>query len=200
MAVVLLGACTPNVVDSDAGPKDGAADENRAIDAGAPDGAASTPDGTSPSDGASALDGASMPDGASTPDGAAPSDGAVMDSPVTCTSGGQTWLYGEYFFDGCNTCQCTTTGGVICTARACSGDGGTPMFSPADAGMCAPETRRLQVIEHEVRYPCGIPGGPVGIRDARCNSLCQPANQPPALSWDCGRTSDPLVVFCVRRG
>lgn len=185
IAILSLGACSPKE-----GPDSSLSNSD-----------ASPTDSSPPNDVTSAPDGTITHDGGEAPDGTSAGDGGGMDGPVTCTSGGQTWFYGEYFFDGCNTCECTLQGGVICTARACPDDAGTPPFAPADAGMCAPETRRLQVIEYEVRYPCGIPGGPVGIADSRCRDLCAPADSPPpAASWNCGRTADPLVVFCRRQG
>lgn len=117
---------------------------------------------------------------------------------VGCDDRGRTRLEGEYFYRSCNGCKCTSSGEVTCTAAACPDGGATPeAFTAADAGSCAPERRNLSGISYEVRYPCGIPGGAVEVRDSRCRSLCQPATVPPlAANWNCGSTDDPLVVYC----
>jgi hypothetical protein len=118
----------------------------------------------------------------------------------TCSGLGTTWAAGEFYFDGCNTCICQPSGVARCFARACGGDGGGPRpFQPTGPDMCAPQQRQVQVIEYEVRYPCGIPGGPVGVRDGRCQSLCEPASMGASEStFQCARTTDPQVVLCLR--
>jgi hypothetical protein len=116
-----------------------------------------------------------------------------------CTGLGTTWAAGEFYFDGCNTCFCQPNGATPCFARACGDGGGPRPFQPTGPDMCAPAQRQVQVIEYEVRYPCGIPGGPVGVRDARCQSLCEPASVGASEStYQCARTTDPLVVLCLR--
>jgi len=62
----------------------------------------------------------------------------------TCDYGGKPYPVGSSFpsQDGCNTCQCDKNGGVSCTLRACSSDGGTGAPScekvpvTAESGEC----------------------------------------------------------------
>ncbi len=126
----------------------------------------------------------------------------VINEPFQCTANGSSFTFvpGEFYFDGCNACFCYPERGVLCLSRACVDAGPPPPFASTDAGMCAAQVRQRQSIEFEVRYPCGIPGGPVGVRDARCQSLCEPvgAGSPTMSTYKCSRTAEANVILCLR--
>lgn len=137
-----------------------------------------------------------------TPDGsvgdAGPRADVINERPMCSIGTNFTFAPGEFFFDGCNTCFCYD-GNIACLSRACIDASPPPPFTPSSAAMCAAETRQLQVIEYEVRYPCGIPGGPVGVVDPRCQSLCEPiTGSPTTSSFKCSRTNDANTILCLR--
>lgn len=150
----------------------------------------STPDGSL---GDASSDVANRPD-----EGA--SEAGNSDAAMTCSySETRTLFAGEFLFDGCNTCFCRDNGSISCLGRVCVDASAPPAFESTGADACAPERRRVGIIEHEVRYSCGIPGGPVQPRDSRCQTLCAPVSiGTSAGSYECSRTPDPNVVLCLK--
>lgn len=63
---------------------------------------------------------------------------------TTCSYGGKTYRSGTTFpsTDGCNSCSCSSSGGVACTLMACLGDAGyLPPVDDAAAADTAPDSR-----------------------------------------------------------